>query len=763
MKYLIWNVLLAVLVVSCTTTEKKEEVHLIPQPTSLSMQGGTFELSAATQIVYEESVLKSAADYLRQSIQQQTGLSLAVKESGETKKSIFLKVKPSAGGKDSYTLEVGKEQIVLEGSNPRGVILGIQTIRQLMPQAPQGKNKVAIPAVSIADEPAWEWRGLMMDAARHFFDKEEVKRFLDMMAFYKFNKFHWHLTDDQGWRIEIKKYPLLTEKGAWRAFNNHDKSCLRLAKEESNPDYELPQEKLRGQGEDTEYGGFYTQDDIREIIAYAADRGIDVIPEIDMPGHFSAAIKVYPGLSCFGKASWGSVFSAPICPGKDATVSFCKDVLTEVFELFPFKYVHLGADEVEKDNWIKCPNCQARIRKEKLKDEKELQAWFVKEMKAYFDANGKTLIGWDEIIEGGLAEGATVMWWRTWAKDAVQTATAKGSEVILAPNSHNYFDYKQDYSTLRKLYEFDPVPAGLSGAQKRLIKGVQANLWAETIPSFQRLEFMLYPRMLALSEVAWKGDNRGKWGDFYTRLIQHFPRLDVMGVNYRPLDFVGLHATNAFVNSTEVVWDHPLPGISIYYTTDGSVPTQYSNLYTSPFTISETTDFTLRFFRPDGSAADLQKILYRKESYRPGENIGNLQPGLTCTWHEAIVNKSHEIDNIPVKQTYVVKDISVPEGVGGKRGLIYSGYLKIDKEGIYTFTLGSDDGSLLYIGDEVIVDNDGPHGPVTLSGQKALSVGYHPVKLYYFDMNNGGFIDLKLQDADGNDLALSADRLGYVR
>ncbi|WP_163217383.1 family 20 glycosylhydrolase [Bacteroides sp. 224] len=761
----LWAALFVFLFATGCTNVKTEDVNLIPLPAELTMLNGQFVLNADAKIYYAQPELAVAATYLQEHILKQTGFSLSVVEGADAGKNISLLLNSELGEKDQYALTVNDKGVCLEGSNPRGVILGIQTIRQLLPQSnTEGKSSIGMQAMIVKDEPAWEWRGMMMDDARHFFDKEEVKRFLDMMALYKFNKFHWHLTDDQGWRVEIKKYPLLTENGAWRTYNKHDRTCMKYAKNEHNPDYELPEKRLRPVENDTivEYGGFYTQEDIREVIAYAADRGIDVIPEVDMPGHFSAAIKVYPELACFNQASWGRTFSAPICPGKDATLQFCKDVYAEIFELFPYPYIHMGADEVEKDNWLKCPNCKARIKKEKLKDEKELQSWFVKEMKAFFDGNGKKLIGWDEIIEGGLPEGAVVMFWRPWAPTAVDVATSKHSEVILTPNSHYYFDFKQDDQTLFRVYDFDPVPEGLTDEQKKYILGVQANSWAEYIPSYQRLEYMVMPRMAALSEVAWNYSKREEWNKFYQRLIPHFSRWDVMKINYRPLDLKGSYLNNAFIGSTEVTWNNPLPNISIYYTTDGSIPTKESTLYTGPFTINETTDFTLRFYRPDGTAADIIKMSYRKEEYRSADKPENVEQGLALAWHEGIARKCEEIEKLPLKQNYVVDGIVVPEDVNRKRGLIYSGYIKIDKDGVYTFTLGSDDGSMLYVGDDVVVDNDGPHGPVTISGQKALAAGYQPITLYYFDMNNGGFISLKVLDSDGNEIELSGDRLWHT-
>lgn len=739
---------------------EKVEIHLIPQPVEMTVNSGTFRLSPNSEICYTNPELASAANYMQQAVSKQTGISFKTSDTPK-KNSITLQTDASLGETDKYLLEINKDGVFLTGSTPRGVLLGVQTIRQLMPfEDVSEKGSISLPYLSISDRPSWQWRGMMMDVARHFMDKEEVKNFLDMMALYKFNKFHFHLSDDQGWRVEIKKYPLLTQNSGWRTFNNHDRGCLRFAEREDNPDYKLPEKNLR-QGKDTiEYGGFFTQDDIREIVAYAAERGIDVIPEIDMPGHFSAAIKAYPELSCFNEAAWGKLFSAPMCPGKDATVEFCKDIYKEIFELFPYEYVHLGADEVEKDNWKICPKCQARIKANHLKDEKELQSWFVREMKHFFDSNNKKLIGWDEIIEGGLPEGATIMWWRNWAARAVHTATEAGSEVILSPNSHYYFDFQQDDNTLRRVYDYDPVPDGLTDEQKKRIKGIQANLWAEWIPSYQRLQYMAFPRMLALSETAWRYNDKN-WDCFYERLKTHFTWMDYLKINYRPLDIAGTHKVNVFVGETEVVWNHPLPGISIFYTTDSTMPNRQSAPYEGPFSIDESTFFTLRFYRPDGTAAGTLKTSYRKEDYIAGATPEGLQPGLKCAWHEDIFNKCSHIENVAVKETHIVEGVVIPKGVGGKRGLVYSGYIKIDKKDIYTFYLGSDDGSMLYIGDEVVIDNDGPHGPITLSGQKALDVGYHPIKVYYFDMNNGGFVSLKLEDSAGNLIVLDDKALFY--
>ncbi|MDL2313278.1 family 20 glycosylhydrolase, partial [Bacteroidales bacterium OttesenSCG-928-B11] len=663
------------------------------------------------------------------------------------KKSILLKLNENGGEKERYELNVTKNGITIAGDNPASVLMGIQTLRQLLPVAKNSKD-LTIPQLFIADSAAYEWRGIMLDVARHFLTKEEVMKMLDMMALYKFNKFHWHLSDDQGWRVEIKQYPLLTEASGWRTFNNHDQWCFDAAERDQNNDMLLPESKLRIRNGEQEYGGFYTQDDIREVVAYAAKRGIEVIPEIDMPGHFTAALNPYPENSCFGEPGWGKQFSAPLCPGKDHVLEFCQNVYREIFELFPSQYVHLGADEVEKDNWIKCPDCQKRITDNNLEDEKDLQAWFVGEMNTFFEENNKKMIGWDEITYGNLSKNATVMWWRSWMKDAVDKSTTNGNEVIMAPNSHCYFDYKQDHKTLQNLFEFEPVPQDISTEQRKLIKGLQANLWAESVASFQRAEYMVFPRILILSELAWRNDTSRRWEEFYPKLVNEFTRLDGYQINYRPLDLPDVHFTNTFVGETMVTWNYPLPQIELRYTTDGTTPDRNAELYTEPFQITETTNFIIRYFRPDGSAADIFRTSYRKESYQPGEALAKL-PSVHLDWHEAVVRKCLDMDTLPVKKSYELSTISIPDEVSQTRALCYTGFFDFPEDDIYTFHLNSDDGSQLYINDEIVVDNDGPHGSVTLSGQKALGKGAHPFKLYYFDMNNGGCLHLKIVDQKG--------------
>lgn len=529
--------LVILLVLLCPAVGLSAHIDIVPLPSKVVEHTGSFVIKNGQSVCYSNIQLKDAATYLKQ-ILSSTGYRFTLKKGSGDINLVLLS--PTDKKDASYSLAVTGKKIVIKAKSYRGIINGVSSLRQLLPDEIESSNVVkdvkwTVPAVDITDKPAYEWRGLMLDVSRHFYTKQEVERFLDMMALYKFNKFHWHLTDDQGWRVEIKKYPLLTQKGAWRKMINIDEMCMNREKGENNPDFIIPKSKFKVIDGDSLYGGYYTQEDIKEIVKYAAVRGIDVIPELDMPGHCYAAVANYQYITCFKTPSWGTLFSAPICPGRDAAMDFCKNVYKEIFSMFPYSYVHLGADEVDKANWQKCPECQARIKKEGLKSEVELHSWFVHQMEKFFNANGKRLIGWDEILEGGLSATATVDWWRGEIGDVVKKSTDHGNEVILCPTTYCYFDYGQDNNTVERLYKAHIVPDGLSTKQLSLIKGMQANIWAELIPSNGRMQFMVFPRALALAEQAWSGAERLSWSDFSNRLQSQLKRMDVMKVNYRPL------------------------------------------------------------------------------------------------------------------------------------------------------------------------------------------------------------------------------------
>ena len=731
-----------------------KEASILPIPVSLKQDTTCFVLPKSTTIGINDPQLKPAAEYLASILSPATGYSFKISEG---QGNINLGIGTIEGTEDAYTLVSNPESVNITGNTYRGVIAGIQSLRQLFPAEIEADKKVSgmswgIPSVQIQDAPRFGWRGLMLDVSRHFYSKEEVMEFLDLMALYKLNKFHWHLTDDQGWRLEIKKYPLLTEKGAWRKFNNHDHDCIKYAAEQDNPDYEIPTDKIQIVEGDTLYGGFYTQEDVKEVIAYAQVRGIDIIPELDMPGHMLAAVSNYDGISCFEETGWGSTFSSPVCPGKDSALEFCKNVYTELIELFPYEYVHIGGDEVEKTNWKKCPDCQARMKEHGLKTEEELQAWFIHEMEKFFNSKGKKMIGWDEIIEGGLSETATVMWWRSWAKLAPSQTTGQGNDLIFTPNAPFYLDYAQDKKSVLNIYHYDPMKEVPDADKQHLVKGVQGNIWCEWIPSRERMHYMAAPRMLAIAELGWSANDRKDWTDFQTRMADQFGRLNVMDIQYRIPDLEGFMKKNVFIGEKKVEITCLDPSASIHYTTDGSTPTLESPKYDGNLVLTETTELTLRVFRPTGKRSDIVKAYFEKTEYSPATTAAPSNPGLKATWYDFKGKTCAEIASAPVKKTYRVEDVTIPRDVRSYIiGLTYKGYINIPEDGIYSFLLSSDDGSMLYIDGKQVIDNDGLHAPGEVTGQAALKQGYHPIEVQYFD-HGGGSINLKVCGNDGKEI-----------
>ena len=511
------------------------EIILFPRPRSLVRNVGSFTLDSDTVIRAQDGNLgEMLANYLRPA----TGFPLPVGSTGDTVNSrnvIRLVEGQDLDSPEAYRLAASSDEVVLSASAPAGFMHGFQTLRQLLPPQILGAERAdgidwRIPALKISDAPAFGWRGLHLDVGRHMFPLAFIKKFIDLLAFYKFNTFHWHLTEDQGWRIEIEKYPRLTEVGAYRT-----ETCLP---------------RNRRQFDGAPYGGFYTQEQIREVVAYAGERSITVVPEIELPGHSLAALTAYPELGCVGKdyqvrTSWG-IDENIYCAGNDDVFTFLKDVFGEVLELFPSEFIHVGGDEAPKKRWKRCPACQARIKAEDLKDEDELQSWFVRQFDSWLGERGRRLVGWDEILEGGLAPNATVMSWR--GSDGGIAAANAGHDVVMTPTTYCYLDYYQAedfdseppalprYLPLRKVYDFVVVPDEIDADKKQHILGGQGNLWTEYIPTTDHLEYMAYPRAIALAEVLWKHPEQRDYGAFLVRLKGHLPRLDALGVNYRPLD-----------------------------------------------------------------------------------------------------------------------------------------------------------------------------------------------------------------------------------
>ncbi|WP_341221840.1 beta-N-acetylhexosaminidase [Polaribacter atrinae] len=545
--------LIIMMLFACNTPYKDHQnlvtdYQIIPKPVSLELSNGLFLVDHKTKVVGAEN-LKNEGDYLADMLSHISGSNITFKATSTG--NIELKIDEAIENNEGYTLSVTYNKITISGKTAKGVFYGIQTLKQLIPATKVSQETaLTIPAVTIKDEPRFIYRGMHLDVARHFFSIDFIKKYIDLLAMHKMNTFHWHLTEDQGWRIEIKKYPKLTQVGSKRhgTINGH------FNKKEGN--------------DETAYGGFYTQEDIKEVVKYATERHVTVIPEIELPGHASAAIAAYSFLSCFpeeptivsnnmgSKAgqkiqangtpkivqeTWG-VFDDVFCAGNEKTFQFLEDVLAEVIPLFPSEYIHIGGDECPKSNWKRCADCQKRIKDNNLTDEHHLQSYFIQRIEKYLNAKGKKIIGWDEILEGGLAPNATVMSWR--GEKGGIVAAKEQHDVIMTPGHSCYFDHYQTENkeeellaiggktTVADVYAYEPIPKELSQEESKYVLGAQGNVWTEYMETSDHVEYMILPRMTALSEVIWSPKETKDFNDFKLRLKNMKEHYDAMDLNY---------------------------------------------------------------------------------------------------------------------------------------------------------------------------------------------------------------------------------------
>jgi hexosaminidase len=572
---------------------------IVPQPLRVEPLPGSFSLGPDVRLAVEadDPDAEAVARIFAQRLKSVADLDLEV-VSGPvppgTRAVAFKLAADKSLGQEGYDLTVTDSSVVCSAPTPRGLFYAVQTLFQILPPEayaarPVGRAGWVLPGVHVRDVPRYAWRGMMLDCSRHFFPKEFVKEFIDLLAMHKMNTFHWHLTDDQGWRIEIKRYPRLTEVGAWRVDR------------EDKPFREREPQK---EGEPATYGGFYSQDDVREVVAYARSRFITVVPEIEMPGHCAAALAAYPELACTPgpfTVPPGSVWP-PIYvynPGREGTFEFLENVLDEVADLFPGPFIHVGGDEVDKTAWKASPECQDRMRAEGLKDEEELQSYFIRRIEKFLNTKDKRLVGWDEILQGGLAPNATVMSWR--GTEGGIAAARQGHDVIMSPTSNCYFDYYQGhpdkeplaiggYVPLSRVYAFEPTPPGLSEAESAHVLGAQANLWTEFIPTPSHAEYMVLPRMAAMAEVGWTARNRRDWAGFKARLARQFERYDRAGLNWAKSCYEVLISPALVPGKREIAvsLDTESDRPEIRFTLDGTIPSAGSPLFARPFTLKET-------------------------------------------------------------------------------------------------------------------------------------------------------------------------------
>ena len=720
------------------------QLPLIPYPQSVSFGSGRFAPGGPVAVTVESrGELPAGLVALAREVGSAVGGNQGAGSPAGSRIVLRLLGPGVRGADEGYHLVIGPGDIVVEGLRPAGIFYGLQTLRQLAAAGP-------LPVVTITDAPRFEWRGLHLDVGRHFFDVAFVKRYIDLMARYKLNRFHWHLTEDQGWRIAINAFPRLTSVGGCRKETILEKNFAPYV------------------GDKTPHCGYYTQAQIREVVAYAKDRFVTVVPEIEMPGHSQAAIAAYPWLACtpgpFDVSTVWGVDEDIFCP-TERTFRFIDTVLGEVTRLFPGPYVHIGGDEAPKARWKASPVAQAVIRREGLKNEEELQSYFIRRVERMLSARGKRLIGWDEILEGGLAPGAMVMSWRGMGGGV--TAARAGHDVIMTPTSHAYFDYSQGDVRFEPLnigglvpldvvYGFEPVPDSLDAATARHIIGVQGNVWTEYLATPASVEYMVYPRALALAEVAWTSRGERDWSRFTARLPQELRTLDRLQVAYRIPHVEGLEADRITLGEyVDLSLRSLLPDATIRYTTDGSDPTASSPEYTGPFRLRvrmTETRVTARVFGADGRVSAPRSAAFSRTMVRAPDDVtdAGVTPGLRASYSEVSLRSVRPLDTLRVLREETAATVA---RLGTERperyARVYRGYIKVPREGVYTFVLRSDDGSRLTIGDRVVVDHDGPHGTEEKQGMIALMSGYHRIEVRYFQAGGGADLALLVRDDDG--------------
>jgi len=690
------------------------ELNIVPRPAKIRMLPGVFLLTGATRIVAADQESRRIAGLFNDFLLEQHGLRLEITSARPRTANYLSFSREGAGdsGPEGYHLVISAESIRVNGT-AAGLFYGMQTLTQLLPV--RLGTSIELPAIDIEDEPRFGYRGVLLDVGRHYFSVTFIKKFLDLAAQYKINRFHWHLTDDQGWRIEIKKYPKLTATDAAVS------------------------------GGDASFVGFYTQEQIKDIVAYAQARFITVVPEIEMPGHSGAALAAYPELGCapFDQA-------VAFCP-KPETFTFLENVLSEVITLFPGPYVHIGSDEVDKEPWRRSPEAQSIIAREGLKDEDGLQSYFARRIELFLGSRGKRMIGWDEILQGGLAPRAIVMSWR--GEEGGIEAARQNHEVIMTPSEYTYFDYYQGdarreplsiggFIPLEKAYAYEPVPKQIAKDQEKFILGAQAQLWTEYIATPEHAEYMMFPRLLAFAEAVWSPPTVRSYDDFRRRLPYQLGRLDKQDVRYRIPEPEGLKDFYTTSQDHAVVALSPhLPAAQIFYTLDGSEPSDASTLYQAPLQIALRPEqpelLKLIVVSPQGRHSVVYGATFLRRDYLEPKRV-EAQPKLAFVLYDGKFASVRDIERGAKVSKGTTESLDLQQfGRSLNYAVQFEGFLKIDSDDFYQFEVASDDGAVLEIDDEVVVDNDGNHAPRTIAGHVPLRRGLHKFRLRYFQSEGG--------------------------
>ncbi len=724
------SLFILLILMSCSNQTVDRNVSIIPQPSKLEVNDGEFEITKTTKLYVSDNVLDGTARFLSEKINSTSHFELAVVNEKPKKNYVAFILSDSLElTKEGYQLKVFESGIEIGAKTPEGIFYGLQSLLQLLPsevESPQfvQKMKWIVPFVSIEDEPRFQWRGMHLDVCRHFVPLENIKKHLDMMAMLKLNTFHWHLTEDQAWRIEIKKYPLLTEIGSKRI-----------------------------EGEGHEYGGYYTQEDIKEIVKYAADRYIQVVPEIELPGHALAALTAYPEFSCTGgpfkvRNVWG-VEPDVYCAGKEETFQFLEDVIEEVVSLFPSEYFHIGGDECPKDRWKECPECQKRIKQEELEDEHQLQSYFIKRIEKVLLAHNKKMIGWDEILEGGLAESAAVMSWR--GEEGGIEAANQGHDVVMTPGNWCYLDHYQGdnrvepvaiggYTSLKEVYEYEPLPKELKFDKQHHILGTQGNVWTEYMYTPDLVEYRVYPRLIALAEVNWAVPGNRVYDDFIVRLDNIHRRMDFLGINYHiPLP-EGPVNKMVFIDKIHVPFSNTRD-LKMVYTTDGSKPTLASNVYSQPLIFAQNKTIKIATVLETGKMSPVRTIKLVQTKYVDPLNPEIKGAGLLERYVEGDFKKVEDLDAVNdwTERVNVMRPSKKMKRDGHKitSASVFTGYLEIPEDGIFEFSSNLDQ---FFIAGQLLIDNKEEVKRFSRNNSTiALRKGMHPVKLVFRNNIIGGW------------------------
>ena len=706
------EVALGLLFASCTKEEQRT-LSVIPAPLKVELQQEVFSLNSETGLYIDasEGDKKILEDYL---VASSMNLKPVIAEEGHNVVLKQVAELPEVNSSEGYVLTVTPDQVLIRATSGAGLFYGVQTMLQMV-------DEKGLPAGVITDEPRFAYRGFMMDVSRHFFDKEFIKKQMDALAYYKLNRLHLHLTDAAGWRLEIKKYPRLAEVGSVR--RNADGSIHR---------------------------GFYTQEQIKEVVAYAAERYITVIPEVELPGHALAALTAYPEYSCTGgpfelRNKWG-VEDNVYCAGNDKTFEFLQDILEEVIPLFPGKFFHIGGDECPKVRWNECPKCQKRIKNENLKDAHELQSYFIHRIEKIILAHGKSMIGWDEILEGGLAPSATVMSWR--GEEGGIAAASMGHDVIMTPSKWMYIDHGQGAVEtepiairfglpLEKTYSYDPKSPKIPENLRHHVLGAQCNMWTEYAVTPEYTEYLLYPRMLALAELDWTPKEKKDYNSFTRRLDNQLIRLDMHHINYHiPMPEGPMADRIAYTENTTLTF-HNSRNYSMVYTTDGSDPQTNSTKYEKPLYLNKDVTVKIATMLPSGKLSPVRSIEVVHEKLMPATEKST-QPGIELRRTEGNLYFVKDLDGAHWSAPKIVKDFEFKPDIEDKGAYCYTGYFEVPADGIYYFSSEMDE---LRIDGKVIISNDGKlirHSRTRNS--IALQKGKHAFQLLMINNNIGGYL-----------------------